>query len=302
MVLGKNSDSLLGVRENRELMGPGRLDHVPFKVTMPSHGVSSRSLMRAHRQIASHTEKMVTGKRINSAADDAANTGVVSNLSAQKMGTRMALRNIADGMSILSTVEEVGNQVADKIKRMREVAIQGSSELLQNPERVYLQKEMQGLLDEMNRVAKGAEFNGIQLADGSNTGLTIQLGANNSLDDQLRIRLSNFTSSSIFGGNLVGVKTAADSQGSIDTLDTGLNRMNKVRSGFGAKQNVLSAATAQSERYAQSMGAAESRAGDADYAHQAAQLARAQMVLQASAAVRSQANIADQAVLTLIRG
>jgi flagellin len=245
---------------------------------------------------------MVSGKRINRAGDDAANAGVVSNLRAQKMGTRMALRNIADGMSILSTVEEVSDQVADKIKRMREVAVQGSSEVLQNPERAYLQKEMQGLLSEMDRVAKGAEFNGIKLADGSNTVLNLQLGANNSRDDRLRLKLGNFTSTGIFGSNLVGVKTVSDSQASIGHLDTGLDRIGKFRTSFGANQNVLSAATAQSERYVQNMGAAQSRVEDADYAHQAAQLARAQMILQSSTAVRSQANTADQAVLKLIRG
>lgn len=275
---------------------------MPFKVSLPSHGISSRSLTGAHRQVASHTEKMVTGKRINSASDDAANSGVVVNLSAQKSSTRMALRNIADGMSIMRTVDEATGQVADKVKRMRELAIQGSSELLQFPERAYLQKEMQSLQDEMNDVAASTNFNGLSLADGSQSTITLQMGGNNSVDDRLRMRLHELTVSAVFGGSLVGVKTVADSQNSINNIDKGMDKLGSFRSGFGATQNVLSAATGQSERYAQNMGAAESRVQDADYAHQAAQLARAQMILQSSMSVRAQAKIEDQAVLSMIRG
>jgi flagellin len=258
--------------------------------------------MNAQRQVASHTQNMVTGKRINSASDDAANAGVVVNLSAQKSSTRMALRNIADGMSIMSTVEEATSQVAEKVKRMRELAIQGSSEILQNPERKYLQKEMQALQDEMNDVAAKTNFNGISLTDGSKSTITLQMGANNSADDRLKMRLHELTVSAVFGGGLVGVKSVADSQNSINNIDKGMDKLGSFRSGFGANQNVLSAATGQSERYAQNMGAAESRVEDADYAHQAAQLARAQMILQSSVAVRAQTKIEDQAVLAMIRG
>ena len=275
---------------------------MPFKVTLPSQGLSSRSLLGAHRQVSSHTEKMITGKRINTASDDAANAGVVVNLSAQKSSTRMALRNIADGMSIMSTVEDATSQIAEKVKRMRELAIQGSSEILEFPERAYLQSEMQSLQDEMNDVAAKTNFNGISLTDGSNATITLQMGANNSTDDRIRMRLHELTVSAVFGGALVGVKSVSDSQSSINTIDKGMDKLGSFRSGFGANQNVLSAATGQSERYVQNMGAAESRVEDADYAHQAAQLARAQMILQASVSVRAQAKLEDQAVLSLIRG
>ncbi len=269
---------------------------------MPSHGVSSRSLMKAHRQVGSQTTKMVTGKRINTASDDAANAGVASNLSAQKMGTRMALRNIADGMSLLSTTEEAVNQVSEKIMRMRELAIQGSSEILEDPERRYLQKEFQSLKDSMDDLAAKTEFNGIALADGSNVNLAVQIGANNSADDRLGVVLQSLTTASVFGGNLIGVKRVSDSQASIAFLDEGLDYLNQYRSKLGSNQNVLSTASRSAEFYAQHMETAASRVEDADYAHQAAQLARAQMILQASTAVRAQAKIADQAVLGLIRG
>jgi flagellin len=273
---------------------------MPLKVSMNGLGLSSKHLMRAHRQVGSAMEKMVTGRRINRASDDAANVGVATNLSAQRMGTRAALRNIADGVSIMSTVEEVTNQVAEMIKRMREVAIQGASDTLVDPERKYLQKEMQALQDEMNRLALGTEFNGISLTDGTHIGIELQMGANNSIDDRFRMRLPNLSTSSVFGANIVGVKLASHARESIETLDAGLDRINKFRAGFGLNQNVMAAASAQAERYSENMAGAESRVQDADYAHQSAQFARAQMILQANFAVRSQAGIASQAVAMLL--
>jgi len=272
---------------------------MPLKVSMNGHGLSSKHLMEAHRQVGSHTQKMATGKRINSAADDAANAGVANNLSAQRMGTRAALRNISDGVSIMNTVEEATNTVADKIMRMRELAIQGSSDLLDFPERFHLQEEMQSLHDEMNRISASTEFNGINLADGSTGFITVQMGTNDSQYDRLRLRLPDLSTTSLFSGT-VGVKSVKDSQGSIGVLDRSMDLLNRFRSGFGANQHVMSAATAQVELYGESMSAAESRIEDADYAHQSAQLARAQMILRANMAVRSQAGVVNQSVTALL--
>jgi flagellin len=159
---------------------------------------------------------------------------------------------------------------------------------------------MQALQDEMNRLALGTEFNGISLTDGTHIGIELQMGANNSIDDRFRMRLPNLSTSSVFGANIVGVKLASHARESIETLDAGLDRINKFRAGFGLNQNVMAAASAQAERYSENMAGAESRVQDADYAHQSAQFARAQMILQANFAVRSQAGIASQAVAMLL--
>ena len=273
---------------------------MPLKVSIPGNGVSSRHLLNAHRRLGSHTQKMVTGKRVNTAADDAASIGVAANLTAQQTGTRTALRNIADGMSIVRTVEEATNVVADKIKRMRELAIQGSSDILENPERKYLQGEMQSLQDEMNRIAESTEFNGILLTNADLSTIEVQVGANNSQHDRMELSLPDLTTTKLFGSKIVGVKTVEHAKASIETLDLSLNRLGTFRARFGAHQNSMGAAIAQGELYAENMGMAASRVEDADYAHQSAQLARAQMVLQSSMAVRSQASVSSQAIMSLI--
>ena len=275
--------------------------NMPLKVSIPGSSVTSKHLLKAHRDLSQSTEKIATGKRINQAADDAASSGVASNLSAQRTGTRAAMRNIADGVSLLSTMESTAGEIGQKLKRMRELAVQGSSETLVMPERKYLQAEMQSLLDEVDRIAGGSDFNGIKYADGSNSSIEIQMGANNSAYDRMSLSFSDMTVSGIFGAtNQPGVKTVAHANSAIDTIDAAINTVGGIRSAFGADQNVLVAANAQTELYSENMAAAESRVLDTEYARESAEIARAQMVLQANMAVRSHAGVIAQAVTQLI--
>ena len=273
---------------------------MPLKVNIPGAVVSSKHLLKAHRDLSAHNEKLVTGRRINSASDDAANLGVVSNLDTQRQGTRVAMRNINDGVSLVNTMESTATQISDKVMRMRELAVQGAGDTLGTQERRYLQEEMAAVQAEVNRLANGSEFNGLNYANGSSTSIELQMGANNSTSDRMTIDFSDMRSSTLFGGLVVGVKTATNSQDSLGILDRALDRLGSIRSGFGADINVMSAAEAQSELYSENINVATSRVLDTDYAHQTAEMARAQMVIQANVAVRAQAGISAQAVASLI--
>lgn len=273
---------------------------MPLKVSIPGASVTSKHLLKAHRELSGHNEKLTSGRRINSASDDAANSGVASNLRAQRQGTRMAMRNIADGVSLVTTMESTANQISDKMMRMRELAVQGSGDVLGAQERRFLQEEIAAVQQEVDRIANGSDFNGLSYADGSNTSIELQLGANNSTSDRMTIDFSDMTTSTLFGGLVVGVKTTTHSQDSLRVLDRALDRLGSIRSGFGADLHVMSAAEAQSELYAENITVAESRVLDTDYAHQTAEMARAQMVIQANVAVRAQAGISAQAIASLI--
>ena len=273
---------------------------MPLKVSIPGAGTTSKHLLKAHRELSGRTAKVATGKRINSAADDAANSGVATNLNAQQRSTRVAMRNISDGMSLVTTMESTANHVSDKMMRMRELAVQGSGNVLGAQERRFLQEEMASLQNEVDRLANGAEFNGVNYADGSTLSLDLQMGANNSSSDRMTIDMFNMTTNSLFGGKTVGVKTDSDSQLALQSIDRAIEALGSIRSNFGADQNVMAAAEAQAGLYSENITVAESRVLDADYAHETAEIARAQMVIQANIAVRAQAGVSAQAIASLI--
>ena len=284
----------------REQEGRSACARMPLKVSIPGTAVTSKHLLKAHRDLSGHNEKIVTGRRINSASDDAANSGVASNLNAQQRGTRVAMRNIADGVSLVTTMESTANQISDKVMRMRELAVQGSGNVLGDQERRFLQAEMASVQEEVDRLAEASNFNGLSYANGVNSSIELQLGSNNSSSDRMTIDFSDMTTSNLFGGKTVGVKTTTNSQDSLKVLDRALDRLGSIRSGFGSDLNVMSAAESQAELYAENITVAESRVLDTDYARETAEMARAQMVIQANVAVRSHAGVSAQAIASLI--
>ncbi len=284
----------------REQEGRSACARMPLKVSIPGTAVTSKHLLKAHRDLSGHNEKIVTGRRINSASDDAANSGVASNLNAQQRSTRVAMRNIADGVSLVTTMESTANQISDKVMRMRELAVQGSGNVLGAQERRFLQAEMASVQEEVDRLAQASNFNGLSYANGVNSSIELQLGSNNSSSDRMTIDFSDMTTSNLFGGKTVGVKTTSNSQDSLKVLDRALDRLGSIRSGFGSDLNVMSAAESQAELYAENITVAESRVLDTDYARETAEMARAQMVIQANVAVRSHAGVSAQAIASLI--
>jgi len=244
-------------------------------------------------------EQLTSGRRINSAADDAAGLGVSSNLEDQHRGQRMAMRNIADGISMLTTAEGAASTVGDIITRMRELAVQSSSEVLGNTERAYLQDEFAQLETEIGDIAARTVFNTTNLADGSTLSLDVQVGANNSGADRVTINFVDLTVSTILGGTH-DISSATGAQDSLVDLDTGLTRVSQARSTLGAGMNRLNSVIQSSERYSHSMVSAESKIADADYARETAEMAKAQIMMQSNIAGRAQARTSAQSVLSLI--
>ena len=155
------------------------------------------NLNRTNRGLTNTFQNISSGLRINNAADDAAGLAVAENLESEQMSLRQAQRNTNDGISVIQTAEGATNEVADMLKRMRELAVQSSSETLANTERAYIQDEFVQLSDEVDRIAQVTEFNGLALADGSDSDMNVQVGIHNSSNDRISISLGDLTASKL---------------------------------------------------------------------------------------------------------
>jgi flagellin len=245
--------------------------------------------------------RISTGLRVTKAADDAAGIAVATNLSTQARSGRQAIRNSNDGVSVIQTAEAASSEVLNILDRMRELAVQSSSETLDNGERSYIDDEFEQLSAEVERIAQATEFNDIKLANGDKSSLTVQVGVTSGTESEVSITLGNLTTSSL------GVETgdidltlATASQTAIDTIDTAIDSVNSIRADYGAVQNRLDSAMSNMSTYVESLTGAASQIMDADYAHETAEMTRLQVMQQAGVAALGQARGMNQSVLSLL--
>jgi flagellin len=260
---------------------------------------ASRQLSSAQGNLSDSLAKISSGMRITKAADDAAGLGVATNLETHEGSTRVAMRNANDGISMIQTAEGAQNEVVDILQRMRELAVQSSSETLHNDERAYIQAEYVELEEEVSRLASVTEFNGIAIADGTNTTISVQVGVANDSSSRITIDLGDLTISTL-GVDAVDVSTSTLARSAIDLLDTALDTMNGYRSDLGAVQNRLDSAISSASVYGENLASARSQIQDADYATETANMTKNQIMQQAAVASLAQAKGINQSVLSLL--
>jgi len=270
-----------------------------------NHNLSSitaqRNLAGTGRSLGKAFERVSSGLRVNSAADDAAGLGVAENLEAASRSARVAMRNTNDGISVVQTAEGATSEVGNILKRMRELAVQSSSETLESTERQYIQDEYTALASEVDRIAEVTEFNGLKLTNNSNTSLSIQVGVNNTTNDRIAITMGDLRASTLgVFTTQMSLNSSGSAQSAITTIDTALDSVNGYRSSYGAVQNRLTDSLVNLEVYSENLVAAESRIRDADFAHETAEMAKLQIMQQAGLSVLSQTGAAQQGVLSLI--
>jgi flagellin len=259
------------------------------------------NLNRNTRALSSSFRKISSGLRISKASDDAAGLAVAENLEAASRSAKVAMRNTNDGISIISTAEGASNEVGNILKRMRELAVQSSSETLDDGERAYIQDEFTELSEEVDRISAVTEFNGLQLADGTDTQLDVQVGVNNTADDRITISLGDLTASTLGVDTAsVDLSSSATAQTAIDTIDIAIDSVSAYRSKFGAVENRLNSALNNLENYTENLLSAESQIRDADFAYETAEMSKNQIMQQASTAVLAQAKTVSQGALNLI--
>jgi flagellin len=260
-------------------------------------------LNRTTRSLSRNFERISSGLRIARAADDAAGLGVAESLKAAHHSSTVAARNINDGISIIAVAEGSTNEVEAILIRMRELAIQSASETLANTERAYINQEFLALSAEIDRIAVITEFNGINLADGSTPTMDVQVGINNTSNDQITITLGDLqaTSLAVDSGSIhLGTSTAALT--ALTNIDAAIGSVSSIRSGYGSTENRLTSALNNIETFTESTIAAESRIRDADFGYETAQLTQNQILQQAGVSVLSQAKSLPQSALTLLQG
>jgi flagellin len=214
----------------------------------------------------------------------------------------VAGRNINDGISIIAVAEGSTNEVEAILIRMRELAIQSSSETLANTERAYIQEEFVALSAEVSRIANVTEFNGIILANGSITQMDVQVGINNTTNDQITINLGDLRATVLTVDTVsVSLATSTAALAAITNIDSAIASVSSIRSGYGATENRLNSALNNIETFTESTINAESRIRDADFGYETAQLTQNQILQQAGVSVLSQAKSLPQSALTLLQ-
>lgn len=263
--------------------------------------MAAGNLRRGQQNLTRSLEKVSSGLRINRAAEDAAGLGVATTLETAVVSTQQAMRNTNDGISIIQTTESATEEVTDMLQRMRELAIQSSSETLADAERSYLGDEFTQLRSEIQRVAQVTNFNGINLTDGNTNTLAVQVGINNDSQSRIDIALVNLTTGTT--GLAIGaasLDTVSGAQAALDTLDTALASVNSSRSVLGAVQNRLDSSLNNSQYYVEALAAAQSQIMDTDFATESSNLTALQIMQQAGVASLAQAKNINQSVVSLL--
>ena len=276
---------------------------MPFRVNTNVASVFvQKNLSTSQRRLEGNFEKLSSGLRINRASDDAAGLGVSEVMRAEIKSLRVASRNTADGINMVQVAEGGLGETTSLLSRMRELAVQASSSLLQAQERGYLSTEFIALQGEMDRIAETTAFNGLQLSDGSNVSVDIQVGQFAGANNRLTVVLQDARSATLLvGPATAGVQTDLRSRLAITRIDTALDSVNTSRATYGAVQNRLSSAIRNVESYTEKLIATESTMRDVDFASETADLTRNQVFQQAGVAILSQANQAPQAALSLLQ-
>ena len=262
-------------------------------------------------------ERLSSGLRINSAADDAAGLAISDRMTADIRGMTQAKRNANDGVSMIQTAEGGLKQVTDVLMRMRDLSIQAASDTNAASDRQAMQDEYNELSSEITRIAGETRFNGNALLDGSvTTDYTLQIGSGTTTGvDTMTVSFSavdfsadSFTSATTGGayGADVNLSTqsltgAAGARTAVDAIDSALRGLDKFRGELGAKENRLDSTMANLDNMIENQSAARSRIVDTDFAAEAAALSKGQVLTQAGTSMLAQANQSSQSVLSLLR-
>ena len=263
---------------------------------------ATNASVMAGKMLSTSMQRLSTGSRINSAADDAAGLAISTSMTSQIRGMQQGVRNANDGISLAQTAEGALNEVTNMLQRIRELAVQSASGTYQDAtDRAYMQVEVDELTAQIDQVITNSEFNGVALFDGTTATVTVQAGANGA--DTVDLAMADLTTLAASGGaaGSYDVSTATAANTPLGTVDTELDSINNARATLGAGQNRLQSAVNNLTNVSTNLADARSRIQDTDYSAETTALAKAQILGQASTAMLAQANQSQQNVLSLLR-
>ena len=280
--------------------------------------ITQNALAKNDRLMGQAMERLSTGKRINSASDDAAGLAISSRMTAQIKGLDQAARNANDAIAMIQTADGASIEVANMLQRMRELAIQSITETNTSTDRANLSVEFVALQAEISRISATTQWNGENILDGSagtNTdGVVIyQVGANASQTISIDLGDWATTGAGVYSnggaandissaGTGISLSTSTAAAAALAKIDTAINGINTQRATYGAVMNRLEYVVDNLSNVSQNAEASRSRVEDANYANETTELARTQIIQQAGTAMLAQANQSAQAVLQLLKG
>jgi len=279
------------------------------------------SAMYANRQLgvtglslSKDMEKLSSGERINRAGDDASGLAVSEKMRAQIRGLNQASQNASNGISFIQTTEGYLQETTDIMQRIRELAVQSSNGIYSDEDRMQIQVEVSALVEEVDRIASAAQFNGMNMLTGrfarptgenSVTGsMWFHIGAN--MDQRMQVFIGTMSAEAlgvreIGTGTKISLAAPSDANRAIGTIDNALVKINKQRADLGAYQNRMEYAVKGLDISAENLQASESRIRDTDMASQMVEFTKNSVLQQAGTAMLAQANTQSQNVLSLLR-
>jgi flagellin len=270
---------------------------------------ANRTLGVTQGQLNSNIEKLSSGMQINRAGDDASGLAVSEKLRGQIRGLNQAQKNIENGVSFIQTTEGFLQGTQDILHRLRELSVQSANGIYTSEDRMQIQVEVSQLVDEINRIASHAQFNGMNIltgrfSNGSEQVMQLQVGAN--MDQNERIFIGTMTAQALGlqgnqgAGETISISTPESANMAIGNLDAALRQVSKQRADLGAYQNRFELASKSVGIAAENLQAAESRIRDTNMAAEMVDYVKNTILSQAGGAMLAQANTRSQSVMQLL--
>ena len=275
---------------------------------------ANNKLAHTDRTVTKNMEKLASGLRINRAGDDASGLAVSEKMRSQIRGLKQAASNAENGISFIQVTEGYLQESQDIIHRMRELAVQAANGIYSDEDRMQIQVEVSQLVDEIDRIASHAQFNGMNMLTGRfgvETGenlvtasMWFHIGAN--MDQRERVFIGTMTASALGvknpgNGDIITIATPDEANRNIGILDGALKKVNKQRADLGAYQNRFEMAVKGVDIASENLTAAESQLRDTNMASEMVQYVKNQILNQAGTAMLGQANVKTQGVLAILQ-
>jgi len=261
---------------------------------------SNRMLGLTSASQAKSTEKLSSGYKINRAADDAAGLAISEKMRRQVRGLTQASANAQDGISMVQTAEGALNEVHDMLQRMNELAVKAANGSNQSEDRAYIQKEVDALVEEIDRVAGTTTFNEKNLLNADQT-IDLQVGSETTSQDKISVKIKSMNATGLgVNGNNHKVGTSAEAKTTIGKVKSAIKKLNEQRADLGAQQNRLEHTINNLDNVVENTSSAESAIRDTDMATEMVKFSNNNILAQAGQSMLAQANQSNQGVLSLL--
>jgi flagellin len=261
---------------------------------------AQKNLSANQKKLDGSFQKLSSGFRVNSAADDAAGLAVSESMKSQIRSYTVAERNAGDAISMAQTAEGSLGEVHDILGRMRELAVQSSNGSLTDTDRGYLNTEFGSLQSEITRIQGSAKFNGVSLVNATVSTVKFQVGLNNVSSDQIDVDFGGVALTTVSGNAATSVSKASSALKALASIDTAIGSVSSYRSKFGSAMNRLDVATSSIQTMRLNISAANSRIRDVDVATETSNLSKNQVLTQAGASILAQTNQLPQMAFGLL--